>query len=198
MTANLEQISDRLKASARKLSVDVNRLASRYAAEQIVSHMRSKLTFAYATGGLSLPYTRETSDADMVLMLTPTEKDIGKAMTIIARDLKHHGIGISAISTPQEIHVGLPKPVIRVKVQATVGNIRANTQLDMRIWDKKVFPNTDRVLVERQPLFRDALPFRAYCQAPDISVADKMLALMLQRGSDFRTKYLSDLVNPEF
>ena len=201
-TASAAAISlgDRTKAAARLHGLDAGMLASRHVAQRIASEFPTNIPY-YVKGGLLFPQNmRETADVDLVSIRRISNREMQNAFQVLAPYFEREGISIKSLSRePRELHVGLPNPVDRWKVESFCGTVRANTSIDFTwtngrdsLWASSPTPTR---FVERPSLIKGARPLRVHVQSYADAAAERLLAVVMQPTSDLRCKYFSDVVN---
>ncbi|QKN14299.1 nucleotidyl transferase AbiEii/AbiGii toxin family protein [Sinorhizobium meliloti WSM1022] len=197
LTATAAALGDRLKANCKNQGTDVNKAASRYVAERILTHWQTGMGRApfLIKGGFMFPqHMRPTDDADIVTVRSYTELELRQGMQRIAFALRDEGIEIKRLKV-EEIDVGHGDPVIRLKIEAMCGTVRGNTHLDLTVGQGPfAFPQNVRKQ-ELPSMIRNQPGLTAYVQPLEAAVAEKWIAVLQQPDTDYRVKHLADLLS---
>lgn len=192
-------LGSKIKDSARRHNLDTSKFASRHAAQRVLDHLSILVTPFYIAGGLTVdPRLREASDADIVALRKISRREMHTGFKCIHSSLKREGIEVTNLSDqPREITFDYGNPVNRWRVTANAGGIRANFDLDITYangWGSRPLEN---VKTHEIPSLMNGVPaFRAPMQPQSTSMAQKMLAVLMQPRSDLRVKHLADVVTP--
>lgn len=198
-TISAESLGHKIKDAARRHNLDTAKFASRYAAQRVLDKLDLYLTPFFVAGGQTVdPRLRETSDADIVALRRVTNREMHTAFKCLRRDVKDEGVEITALSDkPREITFPFGNPVDRWQISATAGSIRANFELDVgwsNGWGARPLEN---IKPREIPSLMNGVPaFRAPMQPQSTSMAQKVLAVLMQPRSDLRVKHLADVVSP--
>lgn len=198
-TISAESLGHKIKDAARRHNLDTAKFASRYAAQRVLEKLDLYMTPFFVAGGQTVdPRLRETSDADIIALRRVTNREMHTAFKCLVRDVRHEGVEIVALSdTPREITFPYGNPVDRWQATATAGGIRSNFGLDVgwaNGWGSRPLEN---IKFREIPSLMNGVPaFRAPMQPQSTSVAQKVLAVLMQPRSDLRVKHLADVVSP--
>ncbi|MCR6502519.1 hypothetical protein MUO32_26175 [Shinella sp. CPCC 101442] len=194
-----EALGHKIKDAARRHNLDTAKFASRYAAQRVLDKLDLYLTPFFITGGQTVdPRLRETADADIVALRRVSNREMHTAFKCLVRDVKSEGVEIIALSdTPREIAFTFGNPADRWQITAMAGGIRANFGLDVgwsNGWGSRPI---EHIKAREIPSLMNGVPaFRAAMQPQSTSVAQKVLAVLMQPSTDFRVKHLADVVSP--
>jgi hypothetical protein len=192
-------LGSKIKDAARWHNLDTAKFASRHAAQRVLDHLQTLTVPFFVAGGLTVdPRLRETSDGDIVALRPISRREMHTEFNCIHSSLRREGIEITNLSDqPREITFPYGNPVNRWHVIANAGGIRANFDLNVgwaNGWGSRPLEN---VRTREIPSLMNGAPaFRAPMQPQSTSLAQKMLAVMMQPRSDLRVKHLADVINP--
>lgn len=180
--------------------VDTQLAAPRYVGERFLAHWHAGMgpSRFMIKGGLKFAQAvRPTQDVDIVTVRRYGNGEIQRGFSIIAERLAAEGITVSRWSSEaQEIETG-HDPVVRYKIEATLGNIRADFDLDISTAiGPDAFPR--QVPFEDLPRMFKAEKWptlRAQVQPDEAAVAEKWLAVIMQDPGDYRVKHLADVLS---
>lgn len=180
--------------------IDTQLAAPRYVAERFLAHWHTGMgpsRFMVKGGFKFAQAVRPTQDCDIVTVRRYSNGEIQRGFRIIAQRLADEGITVHRWSAEaQEIETG-HDAVVRYKIEATLGTIRANYDLDISTavgpdaFPRNVpFQNLPRMFkAEKWPTLR------AQVQPDEAAVAEKWLAVIMQDPGDYRVKHLADVLS---
>jgi hypothetical protein len=179
-----EALRNCIKAAAQNKGMDTQKATSRYTAERIVDH------FGDAMGGAPT-----TTDADLRSVVRYSDDELLRGCMRLKDILRPEGVDVHDVRV-RELHVGLSEPVKRLQVQATVGGMRGNTQIDISsgYWGKDAWSADWTADVEHESFFRGGPTYRANVQCVEASLAEKWLAVFTQADHDLRAKHHLDVI----
>lgn len=193
-----EALRNRIKAAAQNKGLDTQKATSRYAAERVVDHFNDAMGGApvLLVGGLQYPQEiRPTSDADLRSVVRYSDEELLRGCQRLNDMLRPEGVDIHDVRF-RELHVGPNEPVKRLHVQASVGGMRGNTQIDISsgYWGKDAWSAAWTADVEHESFFRGGPSYRANVQSVEASLAEKWLAVFTQPDHDLSTKHRLDVI----
>lgn len=193
-----DALRHRIKAACQAKGMDTQKAASRYTAERIVDHFGDAMGAAptLLVGGLQYPQDiRPTTDADLRSVVRYSDDELLRGCMGLKDLLRPEGVDLHDVRI-RELHVGLNEPVKRLHVQATVGGMRGNTQIDISsgYWGKDAWSEDWTADVEHESFFKGGPTYRANVQSVEASLAEKWLAVFTQPDNDLRAKHRLDIV----
>jgi hypothetical protein len=193
-----EALRNRIKAAAQTKGLDTQKATSRYTAERVVDHFADAMGAAptLLVGGLQYPQElRPTTDADLRSVVRYSDDELLRGCMRLKDILRPEGVDVHDVRI-RELHVGLNEPVKRLQVQATVGGMRGNTQIDISsgYWGKHAWSADWTADVEHESFFKGGPTYRANVQSVEASLAEKWLAVFTQPAQDLRAKHHLDIV----
>ncbi|MBB4102374.1 nucleotidyl transferase AbiEii/AbiGii toxin family protein [Allorhizobium borbori] len=188
------------KQACANNDLDTQLAAPRYVGERFLAHWHAGMgpSRIMIKGGYKFGQAdRPTQDCDIVTVRRYSNGEIQRGFGIIAERLAAEGITLSRWSSEaQEIETG-HDPVVRYKIEATLGTIRANVDLDISTAiGPDAFPRD--VPFEDLPRMFKAPKWptlHAQVQPDEAAVAEKWIAVIMQDAGDYRVKHLADVIS---